>query len=482
MQLQISKNDIINKFSVESDISSVTAPYLSFNNEYFLNLELSQEVNDSNFKINGKYFKVIQNLSNVLHLTDSFYKMMNVYPDTYRNMTEVPDRLDTSQLTTTEKMFDDCRSLTIMPQLDTSNVTSMKEIFHNCSSLTTVPELDTSKVTTMNGMFNGCTSLTSIPTLNISNVTNMELMFYNCNKLTSIPEMDTSKVTNMSEMFEMCSSLPATFPWTIDCSSISFIGSMVGMFGNSSVTKVYLKNVKQELRSKINSSLLKADYTLEIIFVDAEEPKKNIKSAQSITKSIDYGTTFNNIGLPNTVTVTLDDDSTVTLPVTWNSSSYVGTESGIQYITGTLTLNDNLTNTNNVTAVAAVEVAAQPVANNDWSLQFTLSTIQSEVKLDDIPGFSEKDTPSMEDFYGEDYDNQGRHLEIRYLGTQGNLTYAPDGVPVPNGCSSDEEVAAALNPDGIADYDPEAGNIMFSSGSAGTKVYMLVYHSEPFNS
>lgn len=58
MQLQITKNDIINKFPVKSDISSVTVPYLSFNNEYFLNLELSQET-DYNFKTNNKYFKVI---------------------------------------------------------------------------------------------------------------------------------------------------------------------------------------------------------------------------------------------------------------------------------------------------------------------------------------------------------------------------------------------------------------------------------------
>lgn len=128
------------------------------------------------------------------------------------------------------------------------------------------------------------------------------------------------------------------------------------------------------------------------------------------------------------------------------------------------------------------EQTIDPVNSDDWSLQFTLGTVESEVLFSNIPGFSDKDIPSLEDFYGEDYDNQGRHLEIRYLGTQGNLIYAPDGVPVPNGCSSDEEVAATLNPDGIADYNPDAENIVFSSGSAGTKVYMLVYHSEPFNS
>ena len=216
-----------------------------------------------------------------------------------------------------------------------------------------------------------------------------------------------------------------------------------------------------------------------------EEPKKNIKSIESISKSVNYGTPFNSIGLPNTITVTLDDDSTISLSVTWKSDSYIETGSFVQYIPGTLTLTDNLTNTNNIEPVAVVTVSEQtmdPVNNDDWSLQFTLGTIESEVLLSNIPGFSEKDTPADTDFYGEDYDNIGRHLEIRYLGTQGNLTYAPDGVPVPNSCSSEEEQAAAINPDGIADYDPDAGNITFSGGSAGIKVYMLVYHSEPFNS
>lgn len=461
MQLQITKNDIINKFPVESDISYVTVPYLSFNNEYFLNLELSQEANGSNFKINNKYFKVIQNLSNVLHLTDSFYKMSNVYPDTYRTMTTVPDKLDTS------------------------NVTSMNNMFEWCTNLITIPQLDTSNVTNMSGIFAYCESLTNVSQLDISNVTNMGEMFSWCTSLTTVPEFNTSKVTNMSRMFYYCTSLPSTFPWIIDCNSINSTDDIELMFLHSSVTKVKLSNVKQELRSQITSQLLKNDDTLEIIFVDADESKKNIKSIQSITKSVDYGTTFENIGLPNAVVATLDDDTTVDLPVTWNTASYISTQAGSQNVTGTVVLTDDLTNTNNLIAVANVTVAEQviyPVNNNDWSLQFTLGTVESEVLFSNILGFSDKDTPSLEDFYGEDYDNQGRHLEIRYLGTQGNLTYAPDGVAVPNGCSSDEEVAAALNPDGIADYNPESGNIVFSGGSAGTKVYMLVYHSEPFNS
>lgn len=65
MQLQIAGNEKINKFHAITDIESAIVPYLSFNNEYFLNLELSQEA-DYNFKINSKYFKVIMAPANTM--------------------------------------------------------------------------------------------------------------------------------------------------------------------------------------------------------------------------------------------------------------------------------------------------------------------------------------------------------------------------------------------------------------------------------
>ena len=511
MQLQISKSGLINKFPVESDISSVTAPYLSFNNEYFLNLELSQEANGSNFKINNKYFKVIETIDGII-LTDSYYKMTQIYPENFRSITEVPDKLNTDKVTNMSQMFNNCRAISSIPELNTNNVTNMKEMFRNCSDLTTIPELNTDKVENMNnmfyncskltgnedifknlntskvedmiGMFASCKALTTIPQLDMSQATSIASMFNGCTNLTTIPQLDTSNVTNMNTMFSGCTSLPATFPWIIDCKNITNPGDNMGfMFYNSSVTKVTLANVKEELKSQITPQLLKNGSTIEIIFVNIEEPKKNIKSIQSITKSVDYNTAFNDLALPSTVTITLDDDSTTTLSVTWNSSSYNATESGIQYVSGTITLTDELTNTNNVQPIAVVEVAAQqtnPVNNDDWSLQFTLDTIQSEITLDNINGFAGKEVPSLEDFYGEEYDNVGRHLEVRYLGTQGHLDYAPDGVSVPNSCSSEEEIAAAINPDGYVDYDPDARSITFSGGSAGVKVYLLVYHSEAF--
>ena len=249
-------------------------------------------------------------------LTDSNYKMSQIYPSTYQTMTTVPDKLDTSNVTNMSKMFYCCYNLTTVPQLDTSEatnmnnmfygcqslksilemdtnkVTDMNNMFYRCSSLKSIPQLDTNKVTNMRCMFEYCEHLTSIPELDTSNVTDMLQMFKNCESLTNIPQLNTSKVTNMYCMFEYCSvltnipqldtsnvtrmsymftgceSLPAIFPWTIDCSSISDANNNMNcMFRYSSVTKVTLKNVNSSIRSQITSQLLKGDNTLTINFV-----------------------------------------------------------------------------------------------------------------------------------------------------------------------------------------------------------------------
>ena len=45
-----------------------------------------------------------------------------------------------------EKIFNNCRSLTSIPQLDTSKVTNMFSMFDSCSSLTSISQLDCSSV------------------------------------------------------------------------------------------------------------------------------------------------------------------------------------------------------------------------------------------------------------------------------------------------------------------------------------------------
>ena len=113
---------------------------------------------------------------------------------------------DTSNVTSTEYMFQDCDKLTTIPLLDTSKVTNMKNMFTN-SGLTTMPQLDTSNVTSMYYMFYNCLKLTTIPTLDTSNVTDMQGMFANCSSLTSVGQLDASKCIYFDNMFSNCSSL-----------------------------------------------------------------------------------------------------------------------------------------------------------------------------------------------------------------------------------------------------------------------------------
>ena len=131
-------------------------------------------------------------------------------------------------------------------KLNTSKVTSMERMFDNVSSLNSIAlgNLDTSKVTNMSRMFSSCSSLTSldVSSFNTSNVTDMSYMFSYCSKLTSldVSNFNTSKVTNMSRMFSSCSSLTS-----LDVSSFntSNVTDMSYMFSNcSALTSLDLSN------------------------------------------------------------------------------------------------------------------------------------------------------------------------------------------------------------------------------------------------
>lgn len=178
--------------------------------------------------------------------------------------------LNTENVTVMSNMFYGCNSslFTKVPKYNTSKVTSMSEMFNGCTYLLEVPEFDTSNVTNMNYMFNGCINLTKIPRFNTSKVTTFSYMFQGCSKLSTIPQLDTSKATNMSSMFGSCSSLPLTFPWVIDCSSIESSSGLRDIFYNSTVTQVYLYGVKEELQSQITGNVL-GKGNLRVIFVDS---------------------------------------------------------------------------------------------------------------------------------------------------------------------------------------------------------------------
>lgn len=123
--------------------------------------------------------------------------------------------LDTSECTTMNSMFSDCRILASLDvsKFDTSQVTNMAYMFESCMRLSNldVSNWDTSKVDFMTYMFGGCNSLKALNVSNFdtSKVTNMNSMFSGCKGLTSldVSNWDMSQVTNTSYMFDGCYAL-----------------------------------------------------------------------------------------------------------------------------------------------------------------------------------------------------------------------------------------------------------------------------------
>jgi hypothetical protein len=104
------------------------------------------------------------------------------------------------------------------------------------------------------------------------------------------------------------------------------------------------------------------DLTATVKVIVAEKPivTKDIVSVEELADiNVAYGTAQENIGLPSQVEVTLDDDTTINVDVTWECATYDGNQAGTYTFTGTLiNLPDDVTNTQNLTA--AVKVIVKP--------------------------------------------------------------------------------------------------------------------------
>lgn len=93
-----------------------------------------------------------------------------------------------------------------------------------------------------------------------------------------------------------------------------------------------------------------------------EEPEPEPKALDIIHVStlddieVNQGTVIDDINLPETVTVTLEDNSTIELRVSWDTSNYNGDIAGTYQLVGTLELIEGISNTNNLTATINIIV------------------------------------------------------------------------------------------------------------------------------
>ena len=177
-------------------------------------------------------------------------------------LTSIP-QLDTSNADNFASMFQGCYALTYIPPLDTSKNTACNSMFQSCRSLTSIPQINTSVISSLNSLCNGCWALTSFPQIDTSNCIDFGYMFRDCKALITIPQLDTSKGTNFLYMFHTCSAL-TTIP-QLDLTSATNVNGMFGycyelteisFTGSLKITGLSLSNSKkltiESLRSLIN--------------------------------------------------------------------------------------------------------------------------------------------------------------------------------------------------------------------------------------
>lgn len=221
-------------------------------------------------------------LLKAIELTDDRYKMQDLYPARYQTMTEVPDKLDTSKLTTAEEMFNGCKNLSKLPdKLDLTNITNMKfflygtkvttipdyiwntksktyyyalgldnrqnltslgtstidlqyaedvsGLFAFSSNLVSIPKINLPKVKTMTQLFDGSSQISDFSSITInSDVEDMAIAFNNCTSMTlkGMPKFtnnNINKIKSMRYAFSNCQNLVGAFPHNIDCSNIEDI-------------------------------------------------------------------------------------------------------------------------------------------------------------------------------------------------------------------------------------------------------------------
>ena len=145
------------------------------------------------------------------------YRMCDLFPDTYKTMTEIPADMDFSQLRSVDELFKGCKALKKVDGLDISNAVSAAYIFQ------------------------GCTSLESVTNLKAPNVTDWHGAFLLCPNLKEVCPIDMSRVTRCQHMFEGDMSLPSTWPWPMDLRAALHDSNMTtinGVFSDTNVTNI----------------------------------------------------------------------------------------------------------------------------------------------------------------------------------------------------------------------------------------------------
>ena len=141
----------------------------------------------------------------VKKLTRDYYRMVDVYPSTYRNMTSIDAILDTKDLTDTSYMFALSSRLTEIPKLDTRKVTIARSMFAECGSMVSLPSKNFDELVDATAMFNSCGALREVKGIDFSSVTSASNMFTSCGAM-NMTNTQFGNLEKANDMFTDCRS------------------------------------------------------------------------------------------------------------------------------------------------------------------------------------------------------------------------------------------------------------------------------------
>ena len=200
--------------------------------KYWSDSEVIYLPEDCERLFSGKYFSNLTDISGFSYFDTSKVKNMSSM-FLYCGVTDVTPlaNWDMSNVTSTERMFEQCPNLSDITPLanwNTSNVQNFSHMFLACKSLrnrlNTISKWDISSATSIEGLFEGDTDLTDLTPLanwDVSKIENFARLFEDCSNLTDltpIADWNTSKNINFAYLFSGCEGITDLTPlanWNI---------------------------------------------------------------------------------------------------------------------------------------------------------------------------------------------------------------------------------------------------------------------------
>ena len=272
--------------------------------------------------------------------------------------------------------------------------------------------------------------------------------------------LNISSVTNPADIsvaFGTASS-SITFPTTVGVTLGDNSTTTIAVVWNATSTPAYNANATGTyafpgtltLPSTITNTGNKIA-NVNVIVEPASTQPLNISSiATSTDINVAYDTEFPAITFPTSVTVTLSDNSTTTLPVIWSPTSspvYNDEATGTYAFPGTLTLPASTTNTNNLQPMVNVIVAEPTVTDLRGTYNLDFTDASSAV-------FSHTMTIATEDFTTGNFTGSGSYI------ADPSIIWAMTGNIVGNNVTFHIEYNGTVTPYSLDGIGTVTGNVI----------------------